>query len=38
MGLPPTSQGAPAGSWALLIEHDGDQGGQILWIDRALIS
>jgi hypothetical protein len=38
MGLPPTSRGAPAGSWALLIQHDGDQGGQILWIDRALIS
>jgi hypothetical protein len=35
MGLPPTSQGALAGSGALLIEHDGDQGGQILWTDDA---
>jgi pimeloyl-ACP methyl ester carboxylesterase len=36
MRLPPTSQGALPGSWALLIEHDGDQGGQILWTDDAL--
>jgi hypothetical protein len=36
MGLPRTSQGALAGLGALLVEHDGDQDGQILWTDGAL--
>jgi hypothetical protein len=35
MRLPPTRQGAPPGSCALLIETDGDQDGQIFWTGGA---
>ncbi len=36
MALPPTLQGALPGSGALLIEHDGNEGGLIFWTQGVL--
>ncbi len=36
MALPPMLQGKLPGSGALLIEHDGDQGGLVFWTKGVL--